>query len=77
MIHLPNLASRRKVWKLRDPTIHKDYETFVNEKCTELLSNDKPVGINDAWNKVKTYLLLGVYQVCGWTCGGRVQQTWW
>ena len=55
------------MWKLRDPTIRKDYETFVNEKCTELFSNKKPVGVNDAWNKVKTCLLNGVDQVCDWT----------
>ena len=70
---------RKKIWKLRDPTTGKDYETFVNEQCTELFSNNKSVGVNDAWNKVKTCLLKGVGQVCGWTRGGRVRhaETWW
>ena len=81
MINLPSLAFfyQKLVWKLKDPTIHKDYETFVNEKCTELFSNDKPMGINDAWNKVETYLLKGVDQICSWTCSGRVWHTefWW
>ena len=43
---------RKKVWKLRDSIVCKDYETFVNEKCMELISNKKPEGVNDAWNKV-------------------------
>ena len=60
------VPSRRKVWKLRDLTVCKDYETFVNEKCAELFSNENPVDVNDAWNKVKTFLLNGVDQVCGW-----------
>ena len=64
---------RRKVWKLRYPTICKDYGTFVNYKYTEIFSNDKPVCANDAWSKVKTCLLKGADQVYGWTCGGRVQ----
>ena len=57
MVTVPNLAlfhQEKKVWKLRDPTVRKDYETFVNEKCIELFSNEKPMGVNDAWNKVKT-----------------------
>ena len=51
---------RRKVWKLRNPNICKGYETFENGKRLELLS----LGVNDAWNKVKTCLLLGVDHVC-------------
>ena len=47
---------RRKVWKIGDPTVRKDYKTFVNEKCTGFFSSDKPVGVNDAWNKVKACL---------------------
>ena len=31
---------RRKVWKLRNPDVRKDYEIYVNEKCTELFSNE-------------------------------------
>ena len=69
------VPSRRKVWKLMDLTVCKDYETFVNEKCTELFSNENPVDVNDAWNKVKTFLLNGIDQVCGWNRGGRVQHT--
>ena len=37
------VPSRRKVWKLRDLTVCKDYETFVNEKCRALLKR-KPSG---------------------------------
>ena len=59
------VTTRRKAWEIRDPTVPKDYETFVNEKCTELFSNGKAVGVNDAWNKVKTCLLNAVDQVCG------------
>ena len=63
----------------QDPTIHKDYETFRNDRCTEFISNDKPNGVNDAWNKVKTCLLMSVDQVCGWNRGGRIRhaKTWW
>ena len=64
----------------QDSTVRKDYETFVNEKCTELFSNEKPVGVNDAWNKVKTCLLNCVDQVCGWTRGGKFRHAetlWW
>ena len=70
---------RTKAWKLKDPTVRKVYETSVNEKCTELFSSKKPVGVDDAWNKVKTYLLNGVDQVCDGTRGGRIQyaETWW
>ena len=48
-------------------------------KCTKLFSNEKPVGVNDAWNKVKTCLLNGADQVCDWTRGDRVRhaKTWW
>ena len=52
---------RRRVWKLGDPTVCKDYDTLLNEKCTELFSNEKPVDVIDAWN---TLLLNGVDQVC-------------
>ena len=31
------VTSRRKVWKLRDPTVRKDYETLVNEMHRALL----------------------------------------
>ena len=41
----------------------------------ELFSNENPVDVNDAWNKVKTFLLNCVDQVCGWNRGGRVQHT--
>ena len=36
------------------------------------------MGVNNVWNKVKTCLLKGVDQVCGWTRGGRVRhvETW-
>ena len=69
----------KKVWELKNSTVHKDYETLVNEKCTELFSKEKPVSVTDAWNKVKTCLLNGVDQVGGLTRGGRVQhaETWW
>ena len=50
----------------------KNYETFVNEKYTEFFTNHKPVGVNDAWNKVTTCLLNGVENVRSWTCGSRV-----
>ena len=64
--------------RIRDPTIRKDYETFVNEKCALFLSNNKPVGVNDAWNKAKTCLLKRIDQVCPWNRGGRVRhaETW-
>ena len=37
------------------------------------------MSVNDAWSKVKTCLLNGVDQFCGWTHRGRVQhaKTWW
>ena len=69
------VPSTRKVCKLMDLTVCKDYETFVNKKCTELFSNENPVDASDAWNKVKTFLLNGVDQVCGGNRGGRVQHT--
>ena len=40
------------------PTVPKYYGTFVNEKCTDLFPNEKPVGVNDTWNKVKTTLYM-------------------
>ena len=39
-----------------------------------------PVSVIDAWNKVKTCLLNGVDQVCGWTRSGRIRDAetlWW
>ena len=69
---------RRKVWKLRDPSVGKDYKTSINEKYTELFSNKKAVGVNDGWSNAKTCFLKGVDQVRSWICSGRVQYTeWW
>ena len=65
--------TRKLCWNFRNPTFRKDYETFVNEKCTELLSNKKPVGVNDAWKILKSCLLNGVDQIYGWTVGDRVR----
>ena len=63
----------------QDPTVPKYYGTFVNEKCADLFPNEKPVGANDTWNKVKTTLLYGADEVSSWNRGGRVRhaQTWW
>ena len=66
------VTPRREVWKLRDPIVRKDLDTFVNEKCTKLFSIEEPVVVNDAYKKVKTFLLNDVGQVCSWTRGGRV-----
>ena len=69
---------RRKVWKLRDPSVGKDYKTSINEKYTELFSNKKAVGVNDGWSNAKTCFLKGVDQVRSWICSGRVQYAeWW
>ena len=86
MVDLPNIALFHEKerygnsnYPTQDPTIHKDYETFRNDRCTDFISNDKPIGVNDAWNKVKTCLLISVDQVCGWNRGGGVRhaKTWW
>ena len=70
---------RRKVWKLRDPNVRKEYETFVNARCAEPPTNQEPMCVNVAWNNVKSCLLKGVDQVCGWTRGGKARhtETWW
>ena len=34
------VTPRRKVWKLRNPAVRKDCEIYVNQKCTELFSNE-------------------------------------
>ena len=67
MVDLPNIALFHEKerygnsnYPTQDPTIHKDYETFRNDRCTDFISNDKPIGVNDAWNKVKTCLLISV-----------------
>ena len=44
---------RRKVWKFGNPTVRKDSETFVNEKCIERFSNEQFMGVNNAWMSFK------------------------
>ena len=34
------IPPRRKLWKLRDQTVRKNYENFVNDKCKELLNQE-------------------------------------
>ena len=47
------VPSRRKVWKFGNPTVRKDSETFVNEKCIERFSNEQFMGVNNAWMSFK------------------------
>ena len=71
---------RRKIWKLRDSNVRKEFETFVNDNCTELSFSREPTNVNEAWGKIKDCLLKGVDQVCGWTKGGRIghpETCWW
>ena len=56
---------RRKVWKLRDSNIRKEYETFVSNNSTDLSSNQDSLDVNLVWNEIKACLLKGVDQVCG------------
>ena len=49
---------RRKVWKFGNPTVRKDSETFVNEKCTERFSNEQLMGVNNAWMSFKRCRLI-------------------
>ena len=70
---------RRKVWKLREPNIRKEYETFVNNNSNDLSSNQDSSDVKMVWNEIKACLLKEVDHVCGWTHGGKIRhtETWW
>ena len=38
-----------------------------------------PVGVNEAWNLLKSALVEAAESICGWTKGGpvRYNETWW
>ena len=69
MVAVPNLAllHQKEMYWNSGIQLAVKIETIANRKRTELFSKKKSVGVSDAENKVKTYLLNGVDHVCRWT----------
>ena len=69
----PRLPPRLKTWKLKDDTIRTSFEEEVKQKCQSV-----PVGVNEAWNHLKTALVEAAESICGWTKGPvRHNETFW
>ena len=69
------LPARRRVWKLKEPTIRDEYQSKVHESIANYSTTED---VETTWNDLKSCVLESFDATCGWTKAQQNRkETWW